>query len=112
MRPAFLEFHSFAVRIAKAVEPGSLVISLRIDDERVAFPVTCSVSVPSRIRILRQLPIHDDFPRRVGPFKDLDDLRRSLNELERASIQPQVAGIPDRITTANGIVAQSGHNSA
>src|SRR5689334_14286316 len=112
MGPAFLEFHSLAVRIAEAVEPGSLVISLRIDDERVAFPVTNSVSVPSRIRIFGQLSIHDDFPRRVRPFKDLDDLYRSLNELGGAGIQPQVAGKPDRIATADRIVAQRRHNSA
>ena len=42
----------FGRRTSLAVEPGSAVEAHRFDDQRLAFPATCRVSLPRRLRIL------------------------------------------------------------
>src|SRR5580704_8220298 len=52
--PAFLQVHLVAVRISEVVEPGSVVVTDRVDDKSVSLPFANGVSVPGWVGILRQ----------------------------------------------------------
>src|SRR5438128_186622 len=63
--------HFGAVRISKMVEPGSFVVSQRVDKKCISFPPPDVVSVPGRhenIDVLWKFPsIRPDFPQGPGP---------------------------------------------
>src|SRR5262245_16518334 len=54
-RPPFDRVELLGVRCPAAVEPELVVVADRVDDERVAFPVTYRMSPPRRRRALRML---------------------------------------------------------
>ena len=50
-----MQLHVFAMRMAIAIEPGSFVITCRIDDQGVSLPMTNRPTVPDRIQIFGKL---------------------------------------------------------
>ena len=73
-----------AVGVAKMIEPGSLIVTERLDHEFICFPVSDVVSVPGRhqrIDIFGELPaICPDFPQCACPGKELQKPSGPLNE--------------------------------
>ena len=66
-----------AVRVARIIEPGLLVIADRIDDQRIALPSADGVSEPGGLRIARQrATVGGDLPERVIALEQHHDQRR------------------------------------
>src|ERR1700704_5512138 len=74
-RVAFLKDHLVTMRIPEIVDPGSFVVSGRIDNQRVAFPAAGGVTPPSRqvdILRLRKLPaVGPDGSETISPLEML-----------------------------------------
>src|SRR5260370_16230534 len=82
--PAFGEVHRFAVDVAKMIDPGSVVDTDCFHNERASIPSANRVSVPRRVRILRQwTPVGPDRPPYVSPLPELNHPVRKLDDLDR-----------------------------
>src|ERR1051326_350632 len=86
-RPAFRHCRVFADGMPKSVDPVFRVVSLRIDNERISFPMAHRPSKPSRIGVFRKSDVvRPDFTIVVGPVKRLQYFPRSLNEFKSPAI--------------------------
>src|ERR1051326_5076512 len=107
---ALLEAHLVAVRTAEMIEPGSVVITNGLDDERISFPFADRVSPPCRIRILGEFAaIRPDGAPYVMELHVLQHPVWSLNELKGPQVRfPKVAWITHRFTVRNFVVPGAG----
>ena len=85
---ALLEVHLVTVRVTEMIEPGSVVITIGLNNEYVSLPPANRVSVPGRIRILRKCsPIRPDGAPQVMKLHVLQHPVRSLDELKWSQIR-------------------------
>ena len=86
----FLDVHGLTVRVASG-EPRLVVVSVRIHDERIAFPVPGGVTHPRRERILRQFAaVGVDLAESTVRFIEDSQLLRGLENRERPVEEPAV----------------------
>src|SRR4030095_8628365 len=92
------------LNVATAVQPGLVVETDNIDDERVALPATNRIADVGRIRIVRVFRVDGDGAEDIHVLVHEDDLCRRLYDLDRKQAddgEPRHAG---RQTVRGGIV--------
>src|SRR5439155_26010063 len=97
------------------VQPGSFVVTERVNDKGLSCPLPDVVPVPGRhecIDIVREFPsVGPDFTQGACPGKKLQELARRLNEFDRLGFEIQT-GNTWRIAISNERIALSRRNSS
>src|SRR6516225_10849709 len=98
--------HLVAVRIAEVVEPGAIVETAGINDERIPIPFTDRITEPFQIvGIFGKSPsIGPNFTKYAVPLEHLNHSAGSLKNLNGPIGEEQYPRHPKRITIACRII--------
>src|SRR5512138_541248 len=97
------------MRVAEVVDPGPLVVTGRVHDQRVPVPTTGGVSPPpcdvDVVWLGKLAPVHPDRAKAISTLEMLIDAIREYDEFDRIGIENRPRH-PHRIARAVRVISE------